>query len=461
MGGLPRRATIIESLQGDSSSPLFIADAGNFAWKSGRISDAALPQQQRKAEAILDAFAREPLDALGVGVNDLTLGVDWFKGAVEQRSIPATVANLTCGGAAPFPGHQVAKKGDVTVGFVGVFSDTRRVEGCEVSSGPEALRREIAAMGPVDMLVVFGHGSNEEDKALATAVPEIDLIINGHARVTRTSPEPLPNGAMQLGTGSRGKKLGIAEVVLVHGAEVFAAGGAIDDLKDRRDTFARRLESAQQNLASEDPAAKKRAERQVRFFQESVEELEAEIAELEQQGEVPASRLSVELQPLDRKVKDHPDVLALMEKANADISTLEAGATVEALTNTPYLGSAACSGCHSEIYQQWQGTRHAQAYATLQVENRENDRACYACHVTGAFSEDGPKHPAQVTLALQAVGCESCHGPGREHVLAPAADGKVERSPPEPTCVQCHDGVQDEGRFDYPTYLPKIAHQHP
>lgn len=461
MGGLPRRATIVDSLKADTASPLFVVDAGNFAWKSGRITDAALPQQRRKAEAILDAFARDPIDGLGLGVSDLVLGVDWLKDAVEQRSIPATVANLTCGGASPFAGHQIAKKDGVTVGFVGVLAETRVVEGCEVSSPADALRREVGAMGPVDMLVVFGHGSNEEDKALATAVPEIDLIVNGHARVTRASPEPLPNGAMQLGTGSRGKKLGVAEIVMVGGAEAFGAENAIDDLRDRRKTYADRLESAQRNLESEKPDVKARAERQTRFFEESVAQLDEEIAALEAQGDIKASRISVELAPLDRKVKDNPEVLALMAAANEAISALEAGAKVEALSDTPFLGSAACSGCHSDIYQQWQGTRHAQAYATLQVEDRENDRACYSCHVTGAFHDEGPKHPVQVTPALQAVGCESCHGPGGEHVKAPAADGKVARTPHEAACVQCHDGVQDEGRFEYNSYLPKVTHNQP
>ena len=31
-------------------------------------------------------------------------------------------------------------------------------------------------------------------------------------------------------------------------------------------------------------------------------------------------------------------------------------------------------------------------------------------------------------------------------------------SPSESTCITCHDGVKDEGRFDLSTYLPKVQH---
>jgi len=327
-----------------------------------------------------------------------------------------------------------------------------------------ALRAELDAMGPVDMLVVFGHGTTEEDEALAEAVAEIDVVINGHGRVTRTSPLPLPNGAIQLGAGSRGKKLGIAELLMVDGADGFSSAGALDDLRSRKATYDRRLESAQRNVVEagdDNPTAKRRAERQVTYFSEELATITTQIAELETKGDARAHTVDVELVDLNRKVKDHPGVLALLETAKTDIAALEHGAVVAPLGDTPYLGSAACSGCHSEIYQQWQETGHSRAYATLQVEERELDRDCYSCHVTGAFDEKGPQHPAQVTPLLQAVGCESCHGPGREHAKAPAADGKVSRTPGEATCVQCHDGKQDEGRFSFAEYLPKVVHQSP
>jgi hypothetical protein len=460
MGGLPRRATIVDSLKlEEGADPLFVVDAGNFSMKNSRISEEARPQQQRKAEAILDAFARDPIDALGIGAKDLHLGVDWLQEAVASRSLPATLANLSCGGEEPFEGHQVVSRDGVRVGFVGVLSDTS-IEGCEVSDSVAALRDEIEAMGPVNMLVVFGHGSNQDDEALAEAVPEIDVIVNGHARVTRTTPELLPNGAVQLGAGSRGKKQGVASIVMVEGGNGFSKTDALVDLKDRRETYIRRLESARRNLDAGEEAALARAERQITFFSEKVAALDEEIAASASSEDGRSHSIRVELVPLDRNVDDQPDVLAMLETAKAEIEAMEAGAVIAPLTDSEYIGSVACSGCHAEIFAQWQETGHARAYATLQVENRELDRDCFSCHVTGAFDERGPQHPTQVTQPLQNVGCESCHGPGRKHIAAPG-QGTIVRSPGADNCVQCHDGKQDEGRFDLATYLPRVQHQSP
>ena len=460
MGGLPRRATIVDSLKAeDAEAALFVVDAGNFSMKNSRISAEARPQQRRKAEAILDAFARDPIDALGIGSKELRLGVDWIQEAVASRNLPATLANLSCDGLKPFPGHQVVVRDGARVGFVGVMSNTS-IDGCTVSDGAAALRAEISAMGPLNMLVVFGHGSNQDDEALAEAVPEIDVIVNGQARVTRTTPELLPNGAVQLGAGSRGKKLGVASILMVDGADGFSNTDALDDLKDRRETYDRRLESARRNLDAEEETARARAEWQLTFFTEKIAELDAEIDAIEESGVSRSHRISVELVPLGRSVDDHPAVLAMLETAKAEIEALEAGAAVAELTQSEYIGSVACSGCHAEIFAQWQETAHARTYATLQVENRELDRDCFSCHVTGAFDERGPQHPTQVTAPLQNVGCESCHGPGRKHIAAPG-QGTVVRSPGEDNCVQCHDGKQDEGRFELSAYLPRVQHRSP
>ena len=120
------------------------------------------------------------------------------------------------------------------------------------------------------------------------------------------------------------------------------------------------------------------------------------------------------------------------------------------------MGSGACAGCHTEQYAQWQTTPHAHAWQTLVDQKRHMDLDCFTCHVTGAFDPEGPQHPNQVGQ-LKNVGCESCHGPGRDHVGAPGP-GQMVVNPPESTCTQCHDGAQDGGRFDYATYLPKVVH---
>ena len=463
MGGLPRRATVIAELRQapeSATSPLFVVDGGNFAWKGGRIREPQVPQQRRKAELILDAFAHDGVQAVAPGASDLVLGVDWLREAAASRKVPLTLANLTCHGEAPFPSHLIVEEGGIKLGVIGVLGKGRLVDGCEVGPAVEALRQEAAALQDVDLLLVVSHSSDEEDEALAREVPAVDLILNGHARLTRETPRTLPEGALQLSVGSRGKKQGVATITLQPGAHGFSVEEAAEDVAKRRDTYLRRLETAQRNQTSEDPAARRRAEGQVTFYTEELAKLDAELARLQAQGSAPAHQITNRLVDLDTKVADNKAVLALVEAANADIARIETevGAVeVPPLTDTPFLGSAACAGCHPGPYAQWLETGHARAYASLEVEEREMDRECYTCHVTGAFHASGPQHPSQVGLSLRGVGCESCHGPGREHVSS-AAQVDMVASPAAETCTQCHDGVRDEGRFELETYLQKVRH---
>jgi hypothetical protein len=106
----------------------------------------------------------------------------------------------------------------------------------------------------------------------------------------------------------------------------------------------------------------------------------------------------------------------------------------------PFVGSSACLGCHPAQFAQW----------------RSMDLDCFACHVTGAQDPRGPGHPSQVGV-LRNVGRESCHGPGETHLAAPVA-GTIQRRAERSTCEQCHDGEQDEGRFEWETHLPKVQH---
>ena len=453
MGGLSRRSTVISNLSGTHLT----VDAGNFAWKSGRITDERLPQQRRKAELQLDAFALSGIDGVAPGVGDLVLGVDWLKQAAAKRGVPLLSANLTCDDEAPFERWLQVDRDGISIGLVGVLSEKRKVSGCAVSDPEAALREAAAAMPDVDLLIAMTHNSDDEDIALAEAVSDVDLIINGHARLNRTNPVSVPGNAMQLSSGSRGKKLGLAEITLVPGATGFSNADAVKDLERRKNRAENRLETATENLENPpDPGAKRRAERQVQHYTGELTEIDAQLAQISTQSNAPTHTLRNRLAPLDRKISDNEKVDALIAAALSDIEAMEADA-VPALTDTPFIGSAACGGCHTEQYIQWQATAHASAWKTLEADGRTADLDCFSCHATGATQPDGPQHPAQVTAQLAGVGCEDCHGPGRDHIKSPAV-GQMMADPAEAVCESCHDGVQDEGRFDFSAYRPKIAH---
>jgi len=126
----------------------------------------------------------------------------------------------------------------------------------------------------------------------------------------------------------------------------------------------------------------------------------------------------------------------------------------KAVLGPKYIGSAGCKSCHEAAFTQWRRTPHAGAMRTLKAEGKHNDPSCRACHVTAAGDKEGFRGMAS-TPYLADVGCESCHGAGREHSRDPAT-GKL----PEvniATCSACHD-VENSPDFDYYKYLPRVVH---
>ena len=123
--------------------------------------------------------------------------------------------------------------------------------------------------------------------------------------------------------------------------------------------------------------------------------------------------------------------------------------------DSAFAGAHSCVPCHRPQHLQWSTTGHASAYQSLMDEKRHMDQECYSCHVTGAGHPDGQR-PADVG-PYRDVQCETCHGPSRAHTLDPVGVKPI-KVPTKETCVECHDGVRDEGRFDWASYLPRVSH---
>lgn len=97
-----------------------------------------------------------------------------------------------------------------------------------------------------------------------------------------------------------------------------------------------------------------------------------------------------------------------------------------------YAGARHCASCHAPESHQWQLTRHADAFASLQRIGKEADPECVKCHVTG-LGEKGGYDPKE-RPALADVQCEACHGPAARHPYKGAT-----REATRQACLACHD----------------------
>jgi len=99
-----------------------------------------------------------------------------------------------------------------------------------------------------------------------------------------------------------------------------------------------------------------------------------------------------------------------------------------------YAGSESCKSCHEYEYGKWSRNVHAHAYSILERAGSQFDPECVFCHVVGMEYESGFVSE-QKTGHLKNVGCESCHGPGSEHIMTA---GQTELTEPKSACIDCH-----------------------
>ena len=108
-----------------------------------------------------------------------------------------------------------------------------------------------------------------------------------------------------------------------------------------------------------------------------------------------------------------------------------------------YVSATACQRCHEQEYLQWSATRHAFAYETLLKKERYFDAGCISCHTTG-FGYSTGFQIGDPDSTLKGVQCETCHGPGKQHVGNPKKSN-IRRGADTSLCLQCHDAKHSPG----------------
>lgn len=407
----------------------------------------------------MDALQLQGLDAMAIGGHDWKLGARWVVDHLVQAQAPVLAANLWCGGQQPFPGEKVVTVGGKRLAFVGLALGEPG-DDCEIRDPVSALDNALAGLDQVDLTIGLVPALDDRQLAMVLGPDHagLDLVID--ARGFHSHHQPQQRGsAWVYGAGSRGKQLGVMELQWVPGGAGWAPQGQVEAAQSKIERLEERLTTQQNRLSIEqDPDARARLERAIESFQAQITRQRAELAAL---AEGPArNRIDNREIQLPKSLPEDPETKALVDATLQAIRAQTASPTrmlphrIEG--NGRWAGSDTCVACHQAEHTQWTGTAHAHAWSTLVAEKRESDQACFSCHATAVRQEDGPQDPQEVG-AFRDVQCEACHGPSRAHVEDPA-EVKPLRTPGPEVCVRCHDGEQDGGRFDYPTYLPKVRH---
>lgn len=126
-----------------------------------------------------------------------------------------------------------------------------------------------------------------------------------------------------------------------------------------------------------------------------------------------------------------------------------------------YVGSAACAECHDleyENFMKYSKKAHAGDSVKLMSGDltKEELEECYLCHVTG-FGKPGGFVNFEETPEMADAGCESCHGPGFDHIEEGGDPALIKGILGVEDCQGCHNPERVEA-FDYKPLLFGGAH---
>lgn len=169
--------------------------------------------------------------------------------------------------------------------------------------------------------------------------------------------------------------------------------------------------------------------------------------------DIPQSTLIADLSAEFRKT------VRKTELAIDDPSAPNANAVPGVTPVASYVGSDSCRTCHAQEHAIWKASGHGHAFQTLKRQDSDADPTCIGCHTVGFGTPSGYRR-SFLGEKLVDVGCESCHGPGSEHVRI-RQDGRTPpfkfRSLGAGDCKSCHHG-EFSRPFDWDKFWPRIRH---
>jgi hypothetical protein len=395
-GGLARRAWAIHEIERKFQGVArFLLDSGNF-------SDNPTPQGSVQTKALLDAMERLGYDAVNVGERDVQRGYPAFLELVGSRGFPFVSANIV--------------RADTKAP---VFRPSVVIE----SDGPASAKRmRIGVVGAVRFNPTFRKPGPEGTEMIVVAPRE---VVAAEVEKLKSSKVDLVVLLAALPReDARRLALDVPGIDFVVGSY----GGDYTTSKERQgNTW----------IVYSGNQGKRLGETRVYLRAGTVEQ-------------------DTKLHMLTTA---YPSDESMLEFVNSIPRTTPAplpavSAAPAEPTAGPYIGSEACRGCHIKQGTDWAASAHASALATLDKKSSSTGTACMQCHVTGQGAAGGFTS-REGTPALANVGCEACHGPGRDHAArVDLPYGKVTVA----TCTGCHDKANSP-KFDVYTYLPRVNHR--
>ncbi len=406
-------------------------------------------------------------DAVAVSPEDMRAGEGFFRTSLAA-GFPWISANVFDEHEQPVfaPSVVIKNEGLPDVGIIGLTgkSDTAP-SWARIADWREILPKQISRLESISgLLILLSNLSDAEHQEIAENYPQIDIIIaSSPTRYGNQAPLFVGNSLITQSDG-RGKHLGKLDLKW-HQNGSWLANSPTEShkhLQDRLSVADSQIQKFREGTNETHPEYKRKLTELLNYrksIEDQLTSLELVIAE---QEPVPANTFDSTFLPVkplasgddvDTIVQDIKKSIAAYQKVRLKQDEQIQQKAGEALQVSQYAGFDTCRSCHEKQSAFWASTSHAKAFTTLVEAGQNYNPECLPCHVTGGSISPVSSYSQKGLLLVlpenrQSVGCETCHGPGKQHSLDPEKSGSIRKKPIEKSCVACHTPEHDDD-FDY------------
>jgi hypothetical protein len=465
LGDIARTSQLAAGIR--DAAPTIVLDAGSLLYSKNPIPPHLEAQEEMKADLLISTY-KESLHvaAVGLGPADLAKGTDKLR-------MPRHVVNLPADTKLKIEPPAVIDVGGVRVGVFGVIAEgavpAQTLAITDPIAAGKAAAQKLRADGAQVVVALVQAASKKDAVKLVREIGGADIAIGG---LGAAAPEPEDvepeatkvDNAWLVIPGNRGQVVSRIDVT------VRDAGPLVDAVG--QGAAAAKIATIDTQLAAADAdLAKMKADKDadpgfVKQKQAERDQLAKDKAQLASTPlAIPATGNYFTLEqvrinkPLACDTKVQSDVTAFYTAAGQANVKAAAGQKVPppAKGVASYVGTEACSDCHSDAVDFWKTTRHSHAWETLVERGQQFDYDCIGCHVTGWDKPGGSNLANNETL--RDVQCETCHGPGSIHVAKGGEEKPpaIARAPDDKPCAtQCHTKEHSD-TFDLKPYLRDVT----
>ncbi|MBN2083160.1 bifunctional metallophosphatase/5'-nucleotidase [bacterium] len=217
-GGVAKRRVAIQRARADTDYYWLVLDAGDV-FQGTPISNLLTGFLD------LECMNQMGYDAMCLGNHEFDFGYELLRGRFNDVNFDMLCANVIDRerGVPVAKPYTILRRGDYRIGIIGLTTETllnethpsaqKSVVAYPAQAVASSLAKYLRSAG-CDIVIALAHEGINRDRAMAQAVPELDVIVGGHTHTVLTEPEVYGNVVVTQ-DGEWGKTLGVLKLTFI------------------------------------------------------------------------------------------------------------------------------------------------------------------------------------------------------------------------------------------------------